>query len=138
MRSAPIVVDAWAALALLRGEGNAAVAMRRYLRRAHGGRGRLVMSLVNLAEVFYRMIQVSSEERAEETLAVFRRLPIDMLPVREPVAQEAARLKAAHPLSLADAFAVATARLEGGRILTGDKEIVALPRAVVSVIALER
>lgn len=38
----------------------------------------------------------------------------------------------------ADAFAVATARLEHGTILTGDPESLALPREVVRVVKLER
>jgi ribonuclease VapC len=58
--------------------------------------------------------------------------------VREKLVLEAARLKARFPISYADAFAVATARAEGGPVLTGDPEIVNLPRRVVAVRKLER
>ncbi len=58
--------------------------------------------------------------------------------VREPLALEAGRVKARHRISFADAFAVATARLEDGTILTGDPEILALPRGVVRVLTLQR
>jgi predicted nucleic acid-binding protein len=132
------VVDAWAALAFLRREGSADTTMRRYLKRAHRGNLRLLMNLVNLGEVYYRMIQLAGAEDADEWLRLFRQLPIEMVPVREPLAMEAGRVKAQHRISFADAFAVATARLEGGTVLTGDPEILALPRDVVRVVKLER
>lgn len=132
------VVDSWAALAFLRKEGSAATAMRRYLKRADGGNLRLLMSLVNLGEVYYRMIQLAGIDDADDRMSLFRKLPIEMIPVREPLALEAGRIKAQHRISFADAFAVATARVEHGTILTGDPEILALPREVVRVVKLER
>ncbi len=132
------VVDSWAALAFLRGEGLAGAAMRRHLRRADGGNIRLLMSLVNLGEVYYRMIQLAGGEGAAERLRLLRRLPIEMVPVREPLVMEAGRIKARYRVSFADAFAVATARLAGAAVLTGDPEILALPRDVVRVVRLER
>ncbi len=132
------VVDSWAALAFLRKEGSADSTMRRYLKRAHSGNVRLLMNLVNLGEVYYRMIQLAGAEHADDWLRLFRKLPIEMVPVREPLAMEAGRIKAKHRISFADAFAVATARVEHGTILTGDPEILALPRDVVRVVKLER
>jgi uncharacterized protein len=132
------VVDTWAALAFLRKEGSADKIMRRYLRRAERGTARLLMNLVNLGELYYRMIQLVGLEAADERLRLFKRLPIELIPVRESLALEAGRVKAKHRLSFADAFAVATARIEGAGVLTGDPEIVALPREVVRVIALRR
>jgi uncharacterized protein len=132
------IVDTWAALAFLRREGPADTTMRRYLRRADSGNVRLLMNLVNFGELYYRMIQLAGVDAADEGLRLFRKLPIEMVPVREPLAMEAGRIKARHRLSFADAFAVATARLEGGTVLTGDPEILALPREVVRVIELAR
>ncbi|MBI3184359.1 MAG: hypothetical protein HYZ28_19670 [Myxococcales bacterium] len=54
------------------------------------------------------------------------------------MALEAARQKARYAISYADAFVVATARQEKAVVLTGDPEILALPREVVRVIRLER
>jgi predicted nucleic acid-binding protein len=68
----------------------------------------------------------------------FRRLPIDVLLVREALALSAAKIKAAHPISYADAFAIATAKAENARLATGDPEVLALPRSVVSVMGLRR
>jgi predicted nucleic acid-binding protein len=132
------VVDSWAALAFLRKEGAADATMRRYLKRADSGNVRLLMNLVNLGEVYYRMTQLTGVGDADERLRLFRRLPIEMVPVREPLALEAGRVKAQYRISFADAFAVATARVENGTVLTGDPEILALPRNVVRVVRLER
>jgi predicted nucleic acid-binding protein len=129
------VIDSWAALALLRGERPAESAVRRHLRRAFRGNLRLLMNLVNLGEVYYRMHRIVGEARALEGLSRLRRLPIEIVPVREPLVLEAARLKANHAISYADAFAVATARAARASVLTGDPEILALPRDVVRVVS---
>ena len=112
--------------------------VRRLLRRAVRGNIRLLMNVVNLGEVYYRLVQTAGQQRAGERLQRFRRLPIEVLPAREALALSAARIKAAHPISYADAFAVATAKTEGARLATGDPEILALPRAVVSLMSLQR
>ena len=98
----------------------------------------MFLSLINMGEVYYRMAQIAGEDRATEALDLLRELPIEFVQVKESVVLEAARLKAAHRLSYADAFAVATGRLERAPLLTGDPEILALPRSVVQVRALSR
>jgi predicted nucleic acid-binding protein len=132
------VLDAGAALALLRGEGEAAAAVRRYVRRAQSGNLRLFLNLINLGEMYYRMAQIAGEDRADEALDLLRELPIEFVQVKEAGVLEAARLKAAHRLSYADAFAVATGREKQAPVLTGDPEILGLPRSVVQVRALSR
>jgi predicted nucleic acid-binding protein len=132
------VVDSWALLAFLRAEEPGATSIRRYLRRAQNGNLRLLLNVVNLGEVYYRLLQLSGEAQAEERLIQIKALPIEVVPAREPLVLEAARVKAAHPLSYADAFAVATGRLEDAPVITGDPEILALPPSVVRVRRLDR
>jgi len=132
------VVDSWAILAFLRAEEPGAAVMRRYLRRAQGGNLRLLLNVVNLGEVFYRLLQLTNEAQAEERLGQVKSLPIDIVQVREALVLEAARIKARHPLSYADAFAVATGRMENAPVITGDPEILALPATVVRVRRLDR
>jgi predicted nucleic acid-binding protein len=132
------VLDAWAVLAFLRGEGSAATTMRRYLRRAGAGNLRLVLNWINLGEAYYRVFQISGEDKAEAALSLLRRMPIELMAVKESLVLEAARLKGANSLSYADAFAVAAARLHGAPVITGDPEILSLPRSVVKVRALSR
>ena len=60
-----VVLDAWAVLAFLQREGPAAVVVRRLLRRAARRNVRLRMNVVNLGEVYYRLIQTAGAERAD-------------------------------------------------------------------------
>jgi len=138
MRAGVAVADSWAILALMRGEGEAGRTMRRLLHRARGGNLRLLLNLINLGEVFYRTIQLVGEVKAEEHLGLIRAAPIELVPVKEPLVLAAARIKARYALSYADAFAVATARMERAPVVTGDPEILSLPRDVVRVRRLQR
>ena len=138
MSAGVAVADSWAVLAFLRGEGAAALSMRRYLRRARRGRLRLLLNWINLGEVYYRIAQIRGFEGADDALELIRTLPLELYPVREKLVLEAAHLKAERALSYADAFAVATARLERTYVITGDPEILNLPRSVVAVRRLAR
>lgn len=122
----------------MRGEDPAANVVRRYLKRAVTGNLSLFMSVINLGEVFYRMAQIAGDDAASAHLRRFRRLPIEIVAVRESQALEAAHIKAHHRLAYADAFAVSTAMSLGGAVLTGDPEIVALPKNLVRVVCLPR
>lgn len=132
------VLDAWAVLALLQGEGAAGTTVRRYLRRAGGGSIALHLCWINLGEVYYTLLPRLGEAQADEKLTWIKALPLTLVTVKEPLILEAARMKAQHRLSYADAFAVATARQLRAPVLTGDPEIIALPRSVVEVRPLSR
>jgi len=112
--------------------------MRRLLRRAGAGRLRLLLNVVNLGEVYHRLLQLTDRTRADAGLAAIRAASIEVVAAREPLALEAARIKASHRLSYADAFAVATARIERAPVVTGDPEIIALPSSIVRVRRLFR
>jgi predicted nucleic acid-binding protein len=138
MSAGVAVVDSWGILALVRAEEPGATAMRRYLRRARAGNLRLLLNVVNLGEVFYRLLQLTDESQAEQRLIEVRTLPIEIVPAREALVMGAARIKAAHRLSYADAFAVATGQAETAPVITGDPEILALPTSVIRVRRLDR
>ena len=125
-----VVLDAWAVLALLRGERPAAEVVRRYVRRTADGHFEVLLNVVNLGEVLYRLIHVEGRAQATDR---FRRGPITIVPARESLVLEAAELKGRYSLSYADAFAVATARQAKLPIVTGDPEILELPGSVVRV-----
>ena len=133
-----IVLDAWAVLALLRGERPAGEVVRRYVRRTADGRFDVLLNVVNLGEVLYRLIHIEGRAKATDRFARFRRGPVTIVPARESLVLEAAALKAQHSLSYADAFAVATAHQAEMPIATGDPEILALPASVVRVRRLVR
>ena len=51
-----VVVDSWALLALVRGETQAAVAVKRWLRRGQSGSTKLLLNVINLGEVYWSTI----------------------------------------------------------------------------------
>ncbi|MEK6229315.1 MAG: type II toxin-antitoxin system VapC family toxin [Actinomycetota bacterium] len=113
-----IVLDAWAILALLRGEPSGVRVQQAV------ATGRVLASWVNLGEVFYKQVRKVGEARAKEML------PQVLANIRgeEPdrnLVLAAATLKVAGGLSYADCFALATAGRHRAPLLTGDPEIIA-------------
>ena len=80
------------------------------------------MNEVNVGEVYYIIAKRRSPEKAEEFLGRLESLPIRLVPNDLSSVIEAARLKAEHPISYADAFAAATALREKAALMTGDPE----------------
>jgi len=133
--NAPIayVLDSRAVLACLGGEpGKARV--QQVLDRASHGRCRLSMSIINLGEVAYIVERERGLPRVHEALALLDQLPIDVLPAPRETVLAASHIKASHPVSYADAFAVAIAQSLQASVLTTDPEF----RSVEHLIQVER
>lgn len=97
--------------------------------------GQAVMSWINLGEVYYTVARRRDVEAAAIALAAIER----SLVLEEPGAslvRAAAAIKARHPISYADAFAVATAEKHGLPLMTGDPELVELEREHLEVVDL--
>lgn len=112
-----VCLDSWAVLAWLDGEEPAAAAVQEAF-----SSGRPWMSWLNLGEVAYLL---ERRQGAGEAALVVSRLRAalaldDLTPDR---VLAAAHLKAAHPISFADCFAVATAAARDATLLTGDPEL---------------
>jgi len=89
---------------------------------ARDGREPLAIHAANVGEVYYVAYRRAGAARAAEMLAHLRRLPVrihDRVPL--DLLREAGRLKALYPVSYADAFAVALARLRQSRLVTTDR-----------------
>ncbi len=80
------------------------------------------MCYVNLGEVYYITAREFGTVKANEAIAIVKRLPIEFVEVDESLALTAGRIKAMHSLAYADAFVVATAIDKKATIVTGDKE----------------
>lgn len=135
-----VALDSWPVLAWLNGEPAGRVLLD-LLRWAGGkqaskdlgtlfpvdrGVPQLVMSILNLGEVYYTLSRRVGEEIASTRVSQVRMLPVSMLPVDERTVFLAASIKSRHRLSFADAFAVATACLTNSILLTGDPEMKAV------------
>ena len=130
-----IVLDSWTILAWLQGENMGAV-VRDLLNWADGDeaagkkvrarwgeevRGpKLLISLINLGEVFYILGRRRGEREARETVEEIKSSAVEVVPVSEELIFEAASLKIKYPIAYADGFALATAVVLGGSLLTGD------------------
>jgi predicted nucleic acid-binding protein len=81
------------------------------------------INVVNLAEVYYILFRLNPLQ-ADETCRALCHLGLIILPVEDDdLWRNAAKIKAQHSLSLADAFAVATAEKQKSTLVVGsDKE----------------
>jgi len=81
-----------------------------------------LMCMINLGEVLYTVERRRGFGAAQKTLMLSQSLPIKILEVTNDLVLEAAHIKASHPLSYADAFAVTAAIRHQAIVLTGDPE----------------
>lgn len=128
--SKDFVMDAWALLAFLQGEEPAASRVREVIEAAQDGTARLFVSIINIGEVYYRVGKTHSSKEADSVLADLYLLPMEILSADDDTVLSAARLKMAHTLSYADAFAATTAQQKDATLLTGDPELIALKRVI--------
>ena len=126
------VLDSYAILALLQKEpGNQRV--RELLEEAQDESCQVHISLINLGELAYIIERRWGVERSHEALAYLRNTALQWAAVTENRVWTASRLKAAHPIAFADAFAAGLALELGGTLVTGDPEF----RQLEAKIAIE-
>lgn len=123
------LLDSYAILALLGGEDGAET-VAELLRSAQRDALPLLMNDINVGEVYYIVAKERSPEAAERVLDHLETLPLEVVGNTLDEVLEAARIKAAHPLSYADAFAVATAIRFDATLVTGDRELEAVTERV--------
>lgn len=122
MADAPaFVLDSFAMLAYLQGEKQG-VRVREIFQSAQSDRRSIYMSLINIGEVLYITERRQGIQKAQDTLALLRQLPVEVLPADEPTVFAAAHIKANYTVSYADSFAIVVAQTVGGTLITGDPE----------------
>lgn len=121
------VLDSWALLAFFEDEP-AAEAVETLFLAGEAGKTKLLLSVVNWGEIYYSIMRRVSQDAAEAKAVEIAGLPIEIVPVESDLvlARQAARFKATHTLSYADAFAAALAKIRKAELVTGDKEFIAL------------
>ena len=80
------------------------------------------MSVINLGELFYMRSRKNGAAKAESSLRFVRRSGIIVEPATQQRVIKAARLKAKHSMSYADAFAATLAEELNATLVTGDLE----------------
>lgn len=116
-----IIFDSFAILRYYQDEPGAGRVEKR-LRSAQRGAAKAIMNEINLGEVYYLTIRRMGLEPAKENLERLLALPIEIVSPDSGIIMRAAEIKAQFAISYADCFAVATAQLLSGSILTGDPE----------------
>ena len=100
------------------------------LQAEQGGDLQLVMSWVNVGEVYYMASRKLDAAKAEEFLKRLPSLPIRLVLPSEEDIIAAAKLKSTRRISCADGFAAALAQSEGAALVTGDPELAAMTDVV--------
>ena len=116
------VLDSWAILEWIGGRQPASALIGALLSEADEGRTRLLMSAINVGEVYYFLRKQHSESLAESWRESSRTLPVT---IEAPSADDiwnAASLKGRFPISYADAFAAALAQKYNCPLVTDDPE----------------
>ncbi|MEI6421405.1 MAG: type II toxin-antitoxin system VapC family toxin [Lentisphaerota bacterium] len=120
MRGCAIVFDSWAVLAYLQGEASA-VKVRDILLSPENG-GALLMSVVNLGEIWYAIARRISSEEADISVQEVMNWGIEVVDADWTLSRQAAVFKSKYKISYADAFAAALAKTRDAVLLTGDNE----------------
>ena len=125
------ILDSWALIAFFKGEPAGEAVEKMIEMAAESGRT-LLLTTVNWAELYYTMERAGGRSVAEQAAAELATLPIDLVGVSEDLkmARLAARLKAAHKLSLADACAAALAKEKKAELVNGDPEFKTLEKEI--------
>ncbi len=117
------VLDSWAVLEWINGRQPAGKFMDTLLSEAEAGTARLLMSAINVGEVYYFLRKHHSESLAESWRESSRTLPVTVdVPAADDI-WNAASLKGRFPISYADAFAAALAQKYNCPLVTGDPEL---------------
>ena len=113
-----IVFDTETLLAFYLGEP-AGKEVERRLVETMKGETKGYLNIVNLTELYY-ILHRKNPEIAEEKERNIRGYGVEIVPVKDnEIWREAAKTKGKHALSLADAFAVATAKVKKANLLVG-------------------
>ncbi len=119
------VLDTWAIMAYLEDEP-AGESVEKIVIEAQETEAPLLMSVVNVAEVWYTFARKTTADEANQALAELRQLGIEFWDVTLELALQAAQFKARQKMSLADCFAAALAVQHKADLVTGDREFVAI------------
>jgi ribonuclease VapC len=113
--------DSHALLVLFQGESGAETVLK-FLKKSKDNRIDPLICVINLGEILYLTKRRFGDSRKIEILGRIHQLSFNIIPATNDLVFEAAEIKADHPISYADSFAVACARDQSAEIVTGDPD----------------
>ncbi len=123
------VLDSHALLAFFRQEPGGE-RVKELLHKAVTADRPLHMTEVTYSEVNYMIRKKDGDVAWDEAARILETLPVEFHPVTRALADQAAIYKAAHKLSLADAFAAALTKEKKAELVTGDPEFKPLEKEI--------
>lgn len=111
-----VLIDSWGWIEYFKGSENGDL-VRSYLEDS----GELIVSSVNISEVYRWFLRFYSENDAEEIRAAIKERCL-IIDVDETIAVEAAKIKHKFAWGLGDSIVYATAMQRGAEVLTGDSD----------------
>ncbi|MBI5526440.1 MAG: type II toxin-antitoxin system VapC family toxin [Deltaproteobacteria bacterium] len=100
------------------------------LLRQHGRKEAVFISFMSIMELAYILEQEQGEAAARLGVLQLKQLPLQVVESDEPLGLAAARIKARHKLSVADAWIAATAERLGATLVHKDPEFESLAGVV--------
>jgi predicted nucleic acid-binding protein len=115
------VLDSWAIMAFFEGEP-AANSVEAILNESIQARSKLLMTSVNLGEVWYSIARAQGAQAADKAIQSIQSLNVEIVPADWELSLQAAIFKSKTPVAYADCFAAALAYLHNTELVTGDRE----------------
>lgn len=119
------VLDSYALMAFFEDEPGADF-VRELIRKSVESDVNLLMTVVNLGEVWYSIARNNSPEIADQYIHEIKGMGIEIVEVDWALTRQAAVFKAEGNISYADCFAAALAKLKKAELVTGDREFKSL------------
>jgi predicted nucleic acid-binding protein len=119
------VFDSYPVLALFFREPGAD-RVKEILNEAAGSGRPILITAINWAEVLYRVAREQGDAGVADAKHFERTMPMDVVAADLALAELAAEYKAAHKMSIADAFAAALTKQKKAELVTGDPEFKAV------------
>lgn len=115
------VLDSYALMAFFEDEPGADT-VRSLILKAEEGSVNLLMTVVNLGEVWYSIARTNSPETADQYIGEIKGMSIEIVNADWQLTHQAAAFKVSGNISYADCFAAALAKSRKAELITGDKE----------------
>ena len=131
------VLDSYALIGYLENEPFAG-RIEKYLKQARKAETSLFLHAIHLGEVYYITLREKGQNPADLAYARIKAFPMTFFDtIDEALLLKAASLKASYPISYADSFAAALAKIHDCALLTGDPELSILEKEkIISIVWL--
>lgn len=123
------VLDSYALLAYFNGE-DAGKPVTEILKKALEENVETYMSVINWGELYYVTYRERGADEANLCLKLLSEYPVEIVNADQDLTLDAAKFKAGHKMSYADAFVAALAKQKKAEIVTGDPEFKALEKEI--------